>query len=356
MEFHLAEDTWIDKETAAGRTPTGAVGEYRETIMKRTISGLFAAAAALAVAGPLSAQTKWDMPVPYGDKTFHTVNVRAFADDVKAATGGGLVITVHSAGSLIKHPEIKNSVRRGLVPIGESLMSRHANEDAVFAVDSVPFLAANYDEAMKLWSASRPIIDKKLDAQGLKLLYAVPWPPQGVYAKKLLNSTADMKGLKFRAYNSSTERLAQLAGAIPTQIEAPDIPTAFATGRVESMITSPSTGANSKAWDFLSHFHHTQAWLPKNMIIVNKKAFAKLGADVQKAVLDAAAKAEQRGWEMSMSETDAKIAVMKKNGITIVTPSAALKSDLSAIGKTMTGEWVAKAGADGKAVLSAYGK
>ncbi len=317
------------------------------------IAGAVALGFSFAATAAASATT-WDMPTPYGDKTFHTVNIRQFAKDVEQATGGKLKINVHSAGSLIKHPEIKNAVRRGLVPIGEVLMSRLSNEDPVFAVDSIPFLATNYDEAKKLWTASRPVIEKKLKKQGLMLLFAVPWPPQGIYAKKEIRSLDDMKGLKMRAYNAATETLAKLAGAVPTQVEVPDIPTAFSTGRVDAMITSPSTGANSKAWDFVKYFHHTQAWLPKNMVIVNAKAFAKLPADVQKAVKEAARKAEARGWEMSKKETADKIAILKKNGMIIVTPTPELMSGLKKIGAQMTADWAKKAGADGEAILKAY--
>ena len=321
------------------------------TAMKFVATGVLAAGLSTAAQA-----ATWDMPTPYGDKNFHTQNIYQFAKDVEAATNGALKINVHSAGSLIKHPEIKNAVRRGLAPIGEVLMSRLSNEDPVFGVDSIPFLATNYDEAKKLWAASRPVVEKKLAAQGLKLLYAVPWPPQGIYAKKELKSVSDMKGLKMRAYNAATETLARLAGAVPTQVEAPDIPTAFSTGRVDAMITSPSTGANSKAWDFVKYFHHTQAWLPKNMVIVNAKAFAKLPADQQKAVVEAAKKAEERGWKMSMKETQDKLDVLKNNGMVIVTPSAELMTGLKEIGKQMTADWAKKAGADGKAILDAYMK
>jgi TRAP-type C4-dicarboxylate transport system substrate-binding protein len=317
---------------------------------------MIAGAVVLGLAYQPAAAENWDMPTPYGDKNFHTANIMVFAEDVKNATGGELEITVHSAGSLIKHPEIKNTVRRGLVPIGEVLMSRLGNEDAVFEVDSVPFLATSYEDAKKLWDASRPIIEKKLAEENLMLLFAVPWPPQGLYAKQEVKSLDDLKGTKFRAYNTSTERLAELAGAVPTQVEVPDIPTAFTTGRVDAMMTSPSTGANTKAWDYVSFFHDTQAWLPKNMVIVNKKAFDGLDEKTQKAILDAAAKAEERGWAASKAETDEKIAVMKENGMTIVEPSDALKQGLTEIGKTMTGEWAEKAGAGGQEILSVYQK
>ena len=307
--------------------------------------------AGLAVA---SAETKWDMPTPYGDSNFHTQNIAAFADDVRSKTDGSLTITVHSAGSLFKHPEIKNSVRKGLAPIGEVLVSRLANEDAVFGVDSVPFLAPSYDMAWKLYQASKPGLEEKLGEQGLQLLFSVPWPPQGIYAKKEVVAGDDLKGLKFRAYNAATERLAQLAGAVPTQVEVPDIATAFSTGRVEAMITSPSTGANSKAWDFLTHYHDTQAWLPKNMVIVNKRAFDGLSDAEKAAVLEAAELAEKRGWEASKVETKTKTNVLIENGIKVVQPSKQLIEDLAAIGETMAAEWQDNAGEAGAAVIEAY--
>ncbi|GGB35986.1 exported protein [Roseibium aquae] len=313
-----------------------------------------AAAFGLASATVASAQTKWDMPTPYGDSNFHTQNIAQFAEDVAAKTDGSLTIQLHTAGSLVKHPEIKNAVRRGLAPIGEVLISRLSNEDPVFAVDSVPFMANSYDAAWKLYQASKPAVEEKLAEQGLKLLYTVPWPPQGIYAKKEINSLDDMKGLKFRAYNTATERLAQLAGAVPTQIEVSDIPTAFSTGRVDAMITSPSTGANSKAWDFLTHYYDTQAWLPKNMVIVNQSAFDGLSEAEQAAVLEAAAEAETRGWEASKAETESQTAILAENGITVSAPSATLQAEMEAIGETMVGEWEAEAGEQGAAIVRAY--
>lgn len=318
---------------------------------------LFAAgvafAATAAIAGTASADS-WDMPTPYSDKTFHTVNIAEFAKDVEAATKGELTIKLHTAGSLYKHPEISKAVRSGQVPIGEFFLSLLANEHAAFGADSQPFLATNYDDAKKLWAAQKPVISKLMDKQGLMPLFSVPWPPQGLYTKKEINSVADLKGLKFRTYNATLEKFANLAGAAPTQIEAPDIAQAFSTGRVEAMITSPSTGANSKAWDFLSHYTDIQAWVPKNIVVVNKRAFRKLDKSVQDAVLAAAEKAEARGWEMSMAETAAKVKILKDNGITIVEPSAELVAGLKEIGAKMLVDWSADAGAEGEEIMKAY--
>lgn len=313
--------------------------------------GLAAALATSALALPAAAQS-WDMPTPYGDSVFHTQNILEFAADVEAATD--LDITVHSAGSLYAHPEIKDSVRRGLAPMGEVLMSRLANEDPIFAIDSIPFLASSYDESRALWDASRPMVEEKLTAQGLTLLFAVPWPGQSLYSQEPINSTADLEGASFRAYNAATERLAQLMGAVPTQIETGDIPTAFSTGRVAAMITSPSTGVSSQAWDFTSYYTDTQAWLPKNMVIVNTSALEDLDDATQEAIMTAAAEAETRGWEMSAAETADKIATLEENGMTITDPSETLSSELAEIGETMTAEWLDDAGDEGQQAIDAY--
>jgi TRAP-type C4-dicarboxylate transport system substrate-binding protein len=321
-------------------------------MLGRSLLGLVTAAG-LAVA-PAHAETKWDMPTPYPDGNFHTKNIRAFAEDVEKATSGALKIQVHSAGSLFKHPEIKRNVRQSLAPIGEVLISLHANESPIYGVDAVPFLAASYAEARKLYAASRPFLEKRLGEEGLTLLFSVPWPPQGLYAKKEIKSVDDLKGLKFRTYNPGTGRIAALVGAIPVQVEVPDLPTAFATGRVEVTITSGSTGVEARFWDFVSHYHDTQAWIPRNVVFVNKQAFDQLPADQQNAMKDAARIAEERGWKASEQETADRIGQLKANKMAIVEPAPALNEGLRKIGAQIAAEWEASAGSDGKALLEAY--
>jgi TRAP-type transport system periplasmic protein len=317
---------------------------------------LLACFAALALAGAAQAQTKWDMPTPYPDGNFHTKNVRQFADDIAKASGGKLLITVHSAGALIKMPEIKRAVQTGQVPIGEILVSVLANEAAVFAFDSNPFLANSYAKDAKLWAVAKPIVEKRLDAQGIQLLYSVPWPPQGVYTKKDLNSLADLKGTKFRTYSPTTSRFAELLGAIPTTVQVPEVPQAFKTGLVDAMITSGATGVDTQAWDYLSHYYDTQAMLPHNVVFVGKEAFAKLDAATQKAVLASAAAAEARGRATSETENEGYKKTMASHGIKIIQPSAKLTAEFEAIGKQMTEEWVKKSGAEGEAILAGYRK
>jgi TRAP-type C4-dicarboxylate transport system substrate-binding protein len=325
-------------------------------VSKQIVTVLAGIALAAGLATSALAETKWDMPTPYPDGNFHTKNVIQFAQDVDKATNGSLKIQVHSAGSLIKHPEIKRAVRQGTAPIGEILESLASNEAPVYGLDSVPFLATGYDASKKLYAAQKPFLEKQLASEGLMLLYSVAWPPQGLYAKKEITKVEDLKGLKFRTYNAMIGRIAALAGAIPTQIEVPDLPTAFATGRVDVMITSASTGVDTKAQDYLTHYIDTQAWLPRNIVFVNKAAFDKLAPAEQKAVKDAAAKAEERGWELSKEEMTIKTNALKAAGIKVLPPTPALKAGLNKIGEQIATEWEKQAGEDGKAMLAAYRK
>lgn len=313
------------------------------------------AAAAACLAFTAQAET-WDMPTPYPDAQFHTRNIAQFADEIAAATNGDLTIRIHPAGSLFKHPEIKNAVRSGQAPIGEFFLSLLSNENPAFGADSQPFLATNYEDAARLWAAQKPVVTQLLEQQRLMPLFSVPWPPQSLYTTRPIDTVGDLAGVKLRTYNATLEDFAARTGAAPTQVEVPDIPQAFSTGRVEAMITSPSTGVTSSAWDYVKFYTDIQAWLPKNIVVVNKRAFDALKPETQAAVLRAAAAAEARGWEMSKAETATQTAALAEKGMTVVQPSPELMAGLREIGAAMLDDWKAQAGENGAAILSAYGR
>jgi len=306
------------------------------------------------ISGSALAQTKWDMPTPYSDGEFHTRNVRQFVEDVKKNTGGALDINVHSNGSLIKHPDILRSVSTGQVNIAEFLLGQFGNEDPVFAADNVPFVAPGYDNAFKFYQAQKPVLEKKLQGRGMKLLYAVSWPGQGIYTKDPVKSASDFKGLKMRTYSPLTSRLAELLGASPTIAQVPDVPQMFATGAMHAMVTSSATGTSTKAWEFVKNYYKTNAWNPKNVVVVNERAFGRLPKAQQEGLVKAAAAAEPRGWEMSKQREKDADELLAKNGVSVQEPSAELKAALAKIGDQMAAEWEKSAGADGQAILKAY--
>ena len=298
---------------------------------------------------------KWDMALAYGAGNFHSANATEFAKNVSDNSGGKLTIVTHPGGSLFKGGEIFRAVRTGQAQIGERFMSALGKEDPLLEVDSQPFLATTYDDAMNLYQASKPEIIKGLDSKGLVFLYAVPWPAQGLYSKKEINSIADLKGLKFRAYNSATIRIAELTGMAPTKIEAAEISHAFSTGAVESMITSPTTGKNKKIWENgVKYFYDIAAWFPKNMVIVNKEAWNKLDSATQKLVMMEASKADKKGWALSKKGNKVDKKALSDAGMEVGKVNAALKKHFEGVGATMSKEWAERAGSRGAAVLAAY--
>lgn len=317
-----------------------------------TLSSL--ASTALLCSGLTLADQNWDMPMAYPASNYHTANAQKFVDAVAECTGGSLEITIHANGSLFKGDEIKRAVQIGEAQIGERLLSAHANENAVFGYDSVPFLATSFEASDRLRDAARPTLNKVLNDQGLTLLYSVPWPPQGLYFDKAIMSKDDMAGIKFRAYNAATARVAELAGMTPTQIEASELKQALSTGVVSSFISSGSTGADEKVWEDLSHFYDVKAWLPRNSVFVNTDAFNELSMEEQNCLTTESANAESAGSIEAAALSDGFLKQLADGGMSVEEPGEQLAADLAGIGETMTAEWLVESGDDGAAILDAF--
>ncbi|HSV60689.1 MAG TPA: TRAP transporter substrate-binding protein [Variovorax sp.] len=321
--------------------------------MKTRIPAALVAALAATVA---TAQTKWNLPSGYGANTYQVQNLQQFAQDVDKATGGKLRITVHPNASLFKANEIKRAVQSAQTPIGEFILSSAANEAPMFGLDSIPFLATSYADARRLHEVSQPYLTKTLAAQGLKLLYAVPWPPQSLYSIKPVTSTRDLKGTKMRAYNPATSAIAQSVGAQPVTIQLAELSAALATGGVDNFLTSSASGVDSKLYEQAKYFYEVNAWLPRNAVVVNQKAFDTLDKSAQDAVLQQAAAAEQRGWRLSEEKDGEYIKQLAAKGMKVDSTSEVLKQELKQVGARMTEDWLRTAGADGKAIVDAYKK
>jgi TRAP-type C4-dicarboxylate transport system substrate-binding protein len=317
---------------------------------------LMTAAAALLCTGSAMSAEKWDLPTAYPATNFQTVNAQEFAKCVADGTKGEITMVVHPNGSLFKGNDIKRAVQTGQTQIGERLLSAHENENPLFGTDSIPFLATSYDASVKLYAAARPQLETLLEGQGLMLLYSVPWPPQGLYFQKDVNSVADMSGVKVRSYNSSTAKLAEKTGMAPITLEPAEISQGLAAGVIQSLITSAVTGQDSKAWEQLSNFYSVDAWMPRNSVIVNKAVWDGLDDSKRAAIKDCASKAEVAGLEKSKAANDAAVKVLMQKGMKVLAPSEKLSAELRAIGQELTAGWIERAGEAGKAVIDAFQK
>jgi TRAP-type C4-dicarboxylate transport system substrate-binding protein len=320
----------------------------------RKLTYFLAATALTATAATQAAAETWDMPMAYSASNFHSATGAEFAKCVTTGTGGEIEIVTHPSGSLFKGGDIKRAVQTGQAPIGERLLSGHQNENALFGFDSVPFLATSFDDSDKLWKAAKGPLTELLASQNLTLLYSVPWPPQGLYFKDEVNSVADMKGIKFRSYNTATARLAELTGMLPVSIEAAEISQAFATGVADSMVSSGSTGYDRKVWESLNYFYEVDAWLPRNYVMVNSDVWNG-ASDANKGVINACAGlAEYAGNWRSKEYTGFTLQGLRDGGMTVGLASDQMVNELKEIGVTMTGEWLEAAGEKGSAIVDAF--
>ncbi|QBY00532.1 C4-dicarboxylate ABC transporter substrate-binding protein [Rhodophyticola sp. CCM32] len=317
--------------------------------MNKILTSISASALALGVTG-VQAET-WDLALAYSASNYHSEIAAEFAAEIIA--NSDLEIVTHPGGSLFGGSEIFGAVRRGLAPMGERLISALGNEDPIYEIDSVPFLATGFEGARALYDASRPALEETLAEAGLHFLYSCPWPPQGFYSVRAASDLDALQGMKFRAYNATTSRMAEGLGMIPTTIEAAELSQAFATGVAEAMISSGSTGYDRSLWEHVDYFYDVQAWLPRNMVFVNGAAWDGLDADTQGVIETAASNAEATCWARSEELAGWYIEQFTANGMTVDTLNDTVLAAFQEVGAELRADWAERAGDRGQAILDA---
>jgi len=300
---------------------------------------LTAIATALTLNASAALAETWDMPMAYAATNYHSEHGQMFADKVKEYTNGELDITVHAGGSLFGGADIKRAIQTGQAPIGERIMSAHANE-----------------EPLKLWDAAKDTVNETLSDMNLVALYTCPWPGQGFYFKQEVTSAADVKGMKLRSYNAATATVIESLGGTPVQIEAAELTQALATGVADGFISSGSTGYDRKVWEHLSHYYKVNAWLPRNYVMVNKGMWDALDADVQAGIQKAADETGASCTAKSEELSDWYFTQLEENGMTVTDAGPEFLAELQEIGANMQTDWLSQVGDKGQAIVDAYQK
>ena len=311
-------------------------------------------ATALIMNAPAVLAEKWDMPMAYAATNYHSEHGVMFADKVKEYTDGKLEITVHAGGSLFGGADIKRAVQTGQAPIGERIMSAHANEEPLLNWDNQPFLATTYKDSERLWEAAKDTVNETLSDMNLVALYTCPWPGQGFYFKNEVNGAAAVKGMKLRSYNAATATVIESLGGTPVQIEAAELTQALATGVADGFISSGSTGYDRKVWEHLSHYYKVNAWLPRNYVMVNKGMWEALDADTQAAMQKAADETGASCIAKSEELSDWYFEQLEENGMTVTDAGPEFLAELKEIGDAMQADWLLQVGDKGQAILDAY--
>lgn len=308
----------------------------------------------LGMCAPPGASVVWRLATGYRAESFHTENLLQFSLEVEDATRKQLRIEVLPNGELFKLSEIRQAVEDGRVQAGEVIMTSLAQAVPLAGADSVPFVVGSYPDAQRFWQLERPGLERQLAQRGLRVLYAVPWPPQGLYATRPIKSLGDLKGLRMRTYNQTTVRIAEFLGASPVDIPMADVGQAIQEGRIDTMITSAVTGVENQVWGSIKYYYDIRAWFPKNLVFVNAKQFDALTTEQRTQVLAAAAAAEQRGWARSEVEARKAVQILQTHGVKIERLSYDLESKLQRMGERFSREWVNSVGHDADAIFVPY--
>ncbi|MFN3438172.1 MAG: TRAP transporter substrate-binding protein [Acidovorax sp.] len=310
--------------------------------------------AALAVAPVLHAQTQWKLATGYRAESFHTRNVVQFAQDVERASAGALRIEVHANNALFKLGDIPHAVQDGKAQAGETIMTSLVRDMPIAGADAVPFVVRTYADARRMWDLQRPLIEGHFARKGLKALYAVPWPPQGLFSIAPVRSAADFKGTRMRTYNPATVRIAEMLGAAPVDVPMVEVNTALSAGKLDSMITSALTGVENQVWGQIRQYYGINAWFPKNIVFVNQQAFDALPPPVREAVTKAAQTAEARGWAMSETIAEESVGELQRKGIKVERAPAELEAELKRLGERFSREWVQSVGNEANKIFIPY--
>lgn len=312
-------------------------------------------ASMLGLSGHAHAQgADWKIATGYAPELFHTQNIDEFARAVRTATNGQLRLQLHANNTLVPLAQIPQAVRDSKSEVGEMIMTNLVKDIPIAGADAVPFVVGSYADARKLWRWQRPLIEKHFEKHGFKVLFAVPWPPQGLYTTEPVKGVGGLRGAKMRTYNSTTKRIAELMGASPVEVTLANLPQAMERGEINTMITSAVTGVDVKAWRHMKHYYEIYAWIPKNIVFANLTAFQKLPAPLQQTVVEIAAAAEVRGWDRSEVVARTSTDALRANGMKIDTAPAEFSNELKRLGEKFSLEWIRTVGPEANSVFIPY--
>ena len=301
---------------------------------------LISAALAVAALPAVAADVEWDVSVPWGASEFHSVNAVNFAKRVEEETGGSVKMTVHPGGALgIRANESLRAVEDGAVPMAEYALFQNVGDVALLGIESIPFLIEDYAQLRQMHELVRPLWEAELMDRNQKVLYIVPWPSQNFFTKEPVETIADLAGVRFRTYDANTATMIQRLGAVPLQMNNPDIIPALATGKLDAVMTSGSTAAAQKYWEFLNHTYNTNHLWASNAMVVNLDVWNELTQEQQDLIEGIAAEMEPGFWAISEAEHAKRMQQLIDNGMTVSAPSTELAETMRMQTSDMAGDF-----------------
>ena len=307
------------------------------------VAAALAGAALLTCSIPAYAQTTLNLSDVLPETNFMVTNAIKFADEVSAATDGQVNISVKAGGSLgFKGPDQLTAVRDGLVEMADINISQQVGVNPLFGVEGVPFLISSMEELKAYHAFVRPAFEELAAENNQKILYVVPSPAQYVYLKVEVDGIDDFAGIPVRGADKNTVDIVSAMGMAGVAMPWGELIPALASGRVEGVATSATSGVDGKFWEFMKYIYPTNHTWGSNMVTINLDAWNKLTPEQQAAIEEVAARLEPEFWEVSRQGDLASIKTMTENGMELREISPDLKAAMVERALALQAEFVAR--------------
>lgn len=296
------------------------------TILKPLAIG---AATLIAGTGFASAETNLRLSDVLPEGNFMVENARTFAEAVSSATDGEVTITVNPAGSLgFKGPDQLGAVRDGLVDMADINISQQVGSNPLFGAEGVPFLVSSMDELKQYHAFLRPEFEKLFEQYNQKLLYMVPSPAQYVYLKTEVKTIEDFEGIPVRGADKNTVDIISSIGMDGVVMPWGELLPALASGRVEGVATSATSGVDGRFWEFLGYIYPTNHTWGSNAVTVNMDVWNTISEEDRAAIEKVAADLEPSFWDVSRDSDTKSIETMAAEGMTLMPLSDELMAQI----------------------------
>jgi C4-dicarboxylate-binding protein DctP len=242
-----------------------------------------------------------------------------FKELAEKATNGRVKVEVYPNSTLYKDGEEMNALQLGSVQMLAPSTSKFGPLGVrEFEVLDLPYLFDNYDELHKVTrGAVGKSLFQKLESKGITGLAYWDNGFMDMSANKPLRMPEDFRGLKMRIQSSKVlDAQMRALGAVPQVMAFSEVYQALQTGVVDGTENPPSNLYTQKMHEVQKYLtlsnHHYLGYA----VIVNKKFWDGLPADIRKALEGAMAQATVYADDIAKSENEAALEAVKKSGRT----------------------------------------
>lgn len=312
----------------------------RKLICVLLISVIFSSLPFVSVA---TAKGTWNANSQWSPNNYHSKALKEFANKVNIKTKGELEIIVQYSGALgYKGPELLQAVQDNLVQMSLITNMTVAGYEMIFGVNSLPMMGPNIEKGRIFTEICRPYFDKAAEKWNQKILWIGPWF-DGLWTKKKVSAVEDLKGMKIRTYDKISASVIQALGGLPYALPWSDVYTSVATGMIDAVLTSATTGAEGKLWEVMDYFQPIMFMLATEMVTVNLEAFNKLSPELQNYMIEAAKEIEEQVWKDAVTEEEGNTKLLAKHDVEIVPVSKEYEAEIVAKTEMVRQEWLKNA-------------